>query len=357
MEEDLEEGAVKVLVEDEQDLWLLSLVVEPGDLVTAQTLRDVSMGEGGESRRLPMTLTIKVKFVELQRFTDRARIGGTVVEGPKEFGVRGKHHTLSIGPGSVVIIKKESWNPALLKALRRGLTNEAVLVVSVDYEEACVGILTESGVKVLASRVGRRCGKEYECAEGGEDYIGEVAKAVLEAAERHRPKAIVIGAPITLQKDLESAIASAGRGKFSVHVEPLSVGGCDGIYELVRREGVRTVLGELRIARAAEILEEAKRLLASDPCRVALGVDEVSGAAEIGAIGRLLVSSASLRNAPEDVRTRLLKAMASAHERGAEVVIAPDDDYVLSELVPLGGVVAILRYAAEVSCPSRGSNA
>lgn len=89
-----EKGYIRLSIESEDDLWVLSMFLEEDDIVSMRTLRDVSI-EGSGKKRLPMTLAIRVKRVEFQPFSGRLRVGGVIVEGPEEYGLRGSHHTFS----------------------------------------------------------------------------------------------------------------------------------------------------------------------------------------------------------------------------------------------------------------------
>jgi len=76
-------GYVKVRVEYDDDLWVLSMVIAPG--ASALTTRDVRLGQ--KKRRVPMKLAIRVKKLEFQPFTDRLRIHGIIIKGPDEYGL------------------------------------------------------------------------------------------------------------------------------------------------------------------------------------------------------------------------------------------------------------------------------
>ena len=61
LEKDLKRGSIKLRVDNLDDLYWLSSIIEPGDLVTMRTTRRVKQdgirADSGE--RVPMTLTLE----------------------------------------------------------------------------------------------------------------------------------------------------------------------------------------------------------------------------------------------------------------------------------------------------------
>jgi len=81
------------------DLWHLSYVLEPGDLVSGDTTRRIQRNDdrmrdtGGE--REPMSVTITVDESEFHKFANRLRVSGTIESASREDQV-GHHHTLNV---------------------------------------------------------------------------------------------------------------------------------------------------------------------------------------------------------------------------------------------------------------------
>ena len=54
---DFKKGFVKIKITDPEDLWYLSQIIEPGDLLTAKTTRKVKIGDGEDAKVDKKTLT------------------------------------------------------------------------------------------------------------------------------------------------------------------------------------------------------------------------------------------------------------------------------------------------------------
>ena len=132
---DEKRGAVRLRVEDVDDLWVIKNILREGDVVIARTLRDVKIdGEG--KRRKPMVVAIRVKNVYFQPFASRLRVHGVIVDAPEGYGLRGSHHTLNIDVGTEFEIVKEAWTESQLKRLRRASSRwvKGLLVAAVIYD-------------------------------------------------------------------------------------------------------------------------------------------------------------------------------------------------------------------------------
>ncbi|MEM4672006.1 MAG: mRNA surveillance protein Pelota, partial [Desulfurococcaceae archaeon] len=136
LEEDYKRGWVKLQVETLDDLWVLYNVLRENDTVYAKTTREVKVGDGSPGSRVPMVLGLKVKNVEFQQFSSKLRVKGVVVEGPEEYGVKGKHHTFSVGVGDVITVVKERWDEHELEFIRKhAVRRGSVLILSIDFDE------------------------------------------------------------------------------------------------------------------------------------------------------------------------------------------------------------------------------
>ncbi|MET1160225.1 MAG: mRNA surveillance protein pelota [Thermoprotei archaeon] len=342
---DNKKGIVELIPENDDDLWILYNIIKPGDIVVGTTTREVKISDKGSSKRIPMKLAVRVEKMEFQPFTDRLRITGIVIEGPDKYGVKGKHHTLSVIPGTRISIIKEKWLSYELEKLRKSsLTNYKVLLVALDYDEVCVAVLTEQGIKYIYEDSSRISGKSdpEAFAQQVSGYIKRVASTLTSLFAKEGVKIIIVASPGDLAKRVitETSIPQGIR----VFIDSVSIGGCSGIRELIRRDSVRNAIRELSTIRALEILEVFKTLLARNHELVAYGVDDVEYAVRNNAVDKLVISSSLLRIYDEEFRKRIEKILEEGYKRRAEIVIVPEKTDVSIELENFGGIIAILRY-------------
>lgn len=149
LEFDEKRQAAKLHIESEDDLWILHLILEKGDKVVAKTTRDIGLGK--ESRRIPMTIVLKVDYTEFQEFTNRLRIHGIIEDAPERFGIRGAHHTINLDIGDEIIIIKQQWNKYALDKLKKQADKRSKIIIAlVDFDEYLIAIPFEQGIKILS---------------------------------------------------------------------------------------------------------------------------------------------------------------------------------------------------------------
>jgi protein pelota len=274
---------IKVRPESEEDLWTLRIALRRGDLLTLKTARDVRVGSG-RKERIPMVLTIRVDSVEFQPFTGKLRVSGVVVEGPDEFGVKGKRHSATISPGQQVTIERPSgWDPKVVERLRSSGRGGTAIIAAIDYDEYAVAVLAPHGFTVLEDLSLSLPGKDDPAREQEIGRLTErVAKRVVEAASKYGAAVTVIVGPGPLKHEVAEKVRSMAP-TLKVLVDDASMGGVAGVREALRRPRVAEALREYSILEAESIMEEFMRRMARSRDTVAYTPRDVAAAALLGA--------------------------------------------------------------------------
>ncbi len=344
---DRRKNSVRAVVETSDDLWTLYLVITPGDLVRARTVREIKFGDRGSGRssRIPMVLTIKVVDVEFQPFTTRLRIRGVVIEGPEKYGVKGKHHTLSIGIGSELeIVKPAGWPGPLLDKLRSRYTPLKLLIVAIDYDEYAVALLEHQGLRIIAEGSLHLPGKDDPFREQRlREALTVIAKTVVESLSTHNPFAVIIAGPGFVKESLAEKIKELA-SSIRIHVENVSMGGEAGVQEAIRRGIARRIASELAVVKAQEFFEEFDKLLAKNPEYVSYGIDDVLYAVESGAAETVIVLDELLHSLNEEEREKAKRVLQGAEETRAHIIFVNTQSEPGIRLKMLGGIAAIHRY-------------
>ncbi len=345
LEKDRKNRAVKLLVEDEEDLWILRTVIRDGDLVTAKTTRDVRVSDTGESERRPMTLKVRVKSTEFQPFTGNLRVKGVIVEGPERYGLKGSWHTLSIKPGSELVLEKPGgWSSAELSRVDRKAYTGKALIVAVDYDEYAIALVGMQGLKLLEEGELYIPGKDDPSRDTVlEGSINKIAERSAALSSQEKADTIIVVGPGFLKEMVARKLEELAHGK-RVEVDDASMGGVKGVEEALRRDKIHRVLRELESVKAEALLEEFYRLLHRDPDRVAYTLPDVLSTVRIGAASILAILDELLYSPDEKERSMAEEVLGEASRYRVEALIVPHNTPAGDRLRPLGGAVALLRY-------------
>ncbi len=339
LEFDEKRGTIKLHVEDEDDLWLLHLVLHKGDEVIARTTRDVSLGD--EGRRVPMVIRLKVDYTEFQPFTSRLRIHGIIEEAPERFGIKGAHHTVNLDIGDDIVIIKEQWPKHELERIyAQAEKRSKVLIALVDFDEYLIAIPMAQGIKILSERSLQTPNKEDEGII--EENAEEVAKEIEEYARQYSIDSVILAGPGPFKEIVREKL------KFkNVYLDSVSSATRAGLSEIMRRDVVDKVMRDYEISQSIREMDRVMELLSKDTGLVAYGLEEVKKAAQFGAVGTLLVTSDMVSSYNEEQKRAVEEVMEEVEKKGGKVMIVPEDSPVYFQVKNLTGLVAILRFRIE----------
>lgn len=332
LSQDRDEGTIKIRVQSTDDCWHLYNLLEPGDRAAALTQRTSQEPQGktraGKGEREGMYLTLEVADVGFQRFSDRLRIQGVIVEGPQDLG---KHHTFNVTPGTTLTIEKE-WGPSHLKRLKKAVEvsrQPNIVVLAMDDEEATIAFIHQYGVEQKAHITSGRSGKQYESNSTEQEYYGDIYAKL----QQYDLPTVIVG-PGFAKENFLSFVENKG-GIDHYIVDTTGHAGMAGVKEAMNRGIVERIVEASTLARESRQVEELLQAIAQDE-PVTYGEDEVARAIDLGAAERVLVLSNLLHE-----KETLLE---EAEQMGAEVHAISDVHESGEKLAALGGIAAFLRY-------------
>jgi len=336
---------LRVRPESEEDLWTLKTVLRPGDLVKGKTIRDVQAGGRGSKEKKPIVVKLRIKNVEFQPFTGRLRLFGVIVEGPEEYGVKGKHQSILVTPGTTIVIEREGgWSRSVLERLRASGPRGRAVLAAVDYDEYAVAVLSPQGIRILVDKYSRLPGKDDPSREDAlNKYIAEIVGEIVRAASDYGAGIAIIVGPGPL-KNIVAERLRASAPNLKVYTDDASMGGRAGIEEALRRRKVVEALREYSLAVAESVVEEFLKAAARDPNTIVSGPREVAAAARLGAIDKIVVVDELIYSIDDEVRDLVNQALEEAEKRGATIIFVPRDSPVGEKIYMMGGIIGVLRY-------------
>jgi protein pelota len=344
-----EEGRERVTVvpENVDDLWHLSYVLEPGDLVEGDTTRRIQRNEenlrdtGGEREHLHVT--ISVEDVEFARFANRLRVGGEIVGCSREDQL-GHHHTLNVEERSEITIEKR-FKPdqtERLEEAEQATENPDVAIVTVEEGEAHIHTVAQYGTEEYASFT-RPTGKG-EYARPRTELFDEVGSAL----SHLDVDAVVLAGPGFTKNDARKYITDEFPDAAEMIVKTVDTSGVGdrGVHEVLKRGAIDDVQKETRIAEESRLIDDLMDGIA-EGAKVAYGIEEVAEAAEFGAVDRLLVLDSRLRDERQgrgDWDLDVNDVIETVEQKGGEVTVFSNEFAPGQQLKNLGGIAALLRY-------------
>lgn len=345
--EKFHKNEARLLVENLDDLWYLSTIIDESDIVEGKTFRKIKIG-GSEERsknivKKPFFLSIRVEKVEFHRYSDILRVSGKVREG-KEDIPKDSYHTFNIRPGTRFTLIKSGWLKFQRQKLEEASKEEppSTLVCVFDREEAYFAVLKKYGFEVVAELKGQ-VAKKGEDRSVTKNFYEEIISLLKQYRDRHDLKNIVLASPSFWKEELFKNLKDPSLKKIII---PAACSSCDksAINEVLKRPEVRSALSRDRISKEMSLVESLLSEI-SKQGKVAYGVEETRTASEAGAVEKLLVTDGFIRQLRLDGKFAPVNdIMRSADRSGADITIISSEHDGGKKLDGLGGIGAILRY-------------
>jgi len=343
-----EEGRERITLvpENVDDLWHLSHVLEPGDIVEGDTTRRIQRADdqmrdtGGE--REHMHISLEVQDVEFARFANRLRVGGIITQCTREDQL-GQHHTINVEERDELTVEKV-FKPDQLSRIEEATEaaeNPDVAIATVEEGEAYVHTVKQYGTDEYASFTAPTGKGEY--ARPREELFEELGGALAHLD----PDAVILAGPGFTKQDahdyIDDEYPEVGE---KISVVDTSAAGDRGVHEVLKRGAVDEVQKETRISREAELIDELTQNI-GEGAKATYGPADVAEAAEFGAVETLLVVDDRLRQerqAEGDWAIDVNDVIESVEQQGGDVVVFSSEFAPGEQLHNLGGIAAILRY-------------
>ena len=332
---------LKAETETLEDLWLLSRLVEKGDLIEARSFRrfksELSREDSGEKKAV--TVKLETESIEFSESANKLRITGKIVSAfPPEYAPTGHFHTVDIELHSVFTLFKKflKYHMKLLDDAKKHSRKQKLLIVAMDDSNALLASLRERGVKFLfeiGSHASKRDMKSFDSEK--EKFFSEMLSAIVEIS----PQKIIVAGPGFEKENFRKYVSEKNR-ELSEKIVLESAGSAErsAIYELLKKG----IIGKAGKAHKSEeefgVLERLKRSVAKEDGLSCYGLDEVKSALENRSVSEFLILDSLLRT-----DKTLNSLLESAEQQGAKILIFDSESDSGKEFESFR-IAAILRY-------------
>ena len=351
LHEDFRKGKVKLEIQNMDDLWYLSYVIESEDIIGSSTERKIKIGGEDERKaktvRKKLWLEIICEKIEFSKTSGSLRINGKIREGKDDIAA-GDYHSLDITEDSKVTIQKgeggflQYQKDKILDATKNISTN--TLVCSIDRGEAVIARLKKYGYEIIVQMRGDVEKKGFE-ENIKKEFFKELSEKLKEITSRESFSSIVIGTvPFWSDKVRQETKTSLGDSGMRIIYTTCSSSGENGIREMMSKKEVKDALREERFSIEAGIVNELLSKISKSE-NAEYGLKEVKEAASIGAVSKLLVSDGLIMKKREDDDfSKVEEMMRDVDKNDGEVVIISSEHEGGKQLDGLGGVAALTRF-------------
>lgn len=345
--QDLRKGKIKIRIENLDDLWYLSSVIDEGDFVKGKSLRKISKSGKEERskdvRKKTVFLKIRVGKIEFSKTSNILKVLGKVEEGPEDVP-KGSHHSFNLEEGSVVSVIKKEWLKYQLDKIKEASSEKVakILICVFDREEAYFALMKKYGYEMLMHLEGDVQKKaDVEVKKGS--FYQQIIKQILEYDKRYGFGQIILGSPSFWKQELYKELKDDQLKKKMIQATCSSVDK-NGVDEVLKRDEVRKALAQDRITREINLVESLLVEISKENLGV-YGIKEVSEAIVAGAVKDLLITDKFiLKERGAGRYGRVDGLMKQVEKMGGKIHIISSGHDGGKKLDGLSGIGGILRY-------------
>jgi protein pelota len=346
IKKDFKHNYVRAKVENLDDLWYLSYIIEPGDKVKSRTYRKIKLGSENDRNqkvvKKTVLLTIEVEKVEFSKYTNVLRINGKITQGPDDIPT-GSYHTINLEIGTEFSVEKEKFLKYQKEKLEEASkeSKSKILIVVHDREEAWFAVLKKYGYEIMTKLTGSVSKKTDMKAETGE-FFPKVKKVIKEYDKKYKFSNIIIASPGFWREYIKKILPEELKKKI-VFATCSSVGE-NGIAEVIKRQEVKQVLQQERFASETKKVEELLTEI-SKKGRAEYGLKEIKKAVEAGAVSEFLITDDFIHEKRQNDKFREIdRLMKTLDNMQGQIHIISSEHEAGKKLDGLGGIGALLRY-------------
>jgi protein pelota len=310
------------------------------------------MREGSTGERKVMNLSLSVENVAFHEFSNRLRIKGTILEGPKEYVSYGSYHTFNIEINHKLTIIKDEWLSQDLRRLKTSSklsSNFMMLIIAIESGLATVAFSTNYSYNKIATVTKNIPGKRYEQSfrkKFLKDFFEDIKRLIETKVENESVNLILICGPGTVKNKLQKYLKETANENYinKIKVIQASSGTESAIYEALKSNEMAKLKEKAKIFQETKKIENVMAQFGQDPDLVAIGMEEITEAAQRGAIEQLLVADTVIRGASKSNKLKVEQIINNVEQTGGEVNILNSKHPAGERLIDLGSIVGILRY-------------
>jgi len=342
-QKNLKKSEIKLEIENLEDLWYLSFVVDKGDLVQGKTIRKIKLDTSTDRKatiiKKSVFLEIKVEKTELTQ--ESLRLSGKITQGPEDIP-RGSYHTITVEPNSKIKITKD-WLDFQVEKIEEACQTKPpqILIIVHNREEAFFALMKKYGYELILHLKGEVIKKRTD-EKPKSNFYKELIKKIEQYKDRYKIKTLLLASPAFFKEDLLK-LFSANLKKITI-LATCSSASKNGINEVLKRDEAKAALEKERASQELKAVDELLKEISKDG-KYTYGLKETKLAAEAGAITNLLVTDKKIKQMREkETFHKLNYILKLADQSKAKILILSSTLESGKKLDGLTGIASLLRY-------------
>lgn len=355
-------GYVRLVCEEDEDMWHVYNLVREGDVVKSGTVRKVTQESttgSKSSQRIQMTLAVVVETIDFDPSVCTLHLKGRNVK-ESEHVKLGAYHTIDLQLQRPFTLEKAQWDSMDLHRLELSadIANNADVAAIVMHEGLAHLCLISASMTVIKSKIDMPIAKKRKGLTGAHDkqlqaFFNALATAFVRFVNFDIVKCVLIASPGFLRDQfldylMRFAESEGNKTLLTARSRFMLVHSSSGfkhsLTEVLSDCGVAQRLADTKAQSEMKAFGQFMEFLGTDPHRAVYGFKHVQMASDRSAIETMMVSDSLFRSKSIAERKKYVQLVETVKEQGATVLIFSSMHVTGEQLSRMTGVAAILRF-------------
>ncbi|KAI9298461.1 hypothetical protein K502DRAFT_339394 [Neoconidiobolus thromboides FSU 785] len=355
-------GYVRLICEEDEDMWHVYNLLNKGDQLKSSTERRVRLDTAtgsADSTRVKLTITISITEIEFDTSTCLLRINGKNITENKYIKL-GAFHTIDLELNQTFTLIKEHWDSMDMERIKDAcdVTKSAEVAAIVLQEGLANVCLVTSHMTIVRQRIEapiprKRRGSVTNHEKGLLRFFDQVYQALVLHFNFEVLKVIIIAGPGFIKDQFYTYIFDQAikqdnkvilQNKFKFIPIHASSGHKHALQEVMADPTIKIKMSDTKATREVSALDKFYVMLDRDPDRAFYGIQHVKLANQSGAIQTLLITDELFRSADIPTRKMYNKMVQQTRNSGGEALVFSSLHISGEQLNQLSGIAAILKF-------------
>ncbi|XVE61602.1 hypothetical protein DITRI_Ditri06bG0053400 [Diplodiscus trichospermus] len=354
-------GSIKMILDEQDDLWLVYNLLTKGDKIITETTRKVVHNKSSnvhndkacsrnrkDCSRVKIRLEIKITDVDYDKDSSTLRVRGRNLV-CNEVMALGVYHTLEIERNKEFDLTKKLWDSNAIEALKEVSEKSGADLAVIILQQGLAQVflvgqrITTLCAKIEASKTNRK--------NASNKFFQDVFQAFVKHVDFSTVRCVILASSGSMKEEFRAYLfQEAQRLKIKTMEDNKSrfvmvnMGKKNSLEEILHDNEVMGLIKNTKAVMEIKAYKELSDLLLANSDRACYGPKSVETAQEMMAIETLLITDDLLRSKEIASRQKYAQLVKSVKKARGKALVFSSVHVSGEQLAQLTGIAAILRF-------------
>jgi protein pelota len=361
--EAFQSGKVDIIIDNDEDLWILYNLIAKGDYIKTAMFRKVQHESGGgkvSSTKKKLIITIKIEEIEYCQEDDIIRIKGKNTS-ENEYISIGQFQTAEISKGSFFTLFKYYWDDIHIETLKNA-TDKTITsdVAAIIMEEGIAHLyFINNNQTVLHGKINQSIPKKRNGStqynKSKKNFFTKILNNLVKEINFENCKCVIIASPGFTKDEFGNFMTDEINNNLKVYQTiknnlskiiycHSSSGYKQSLEEILSKPEIKKLIKDTKCIEENTIMEKFNEILGTDMDKAFFGLKSFEIAYSNNAINTVILTDNFLRKISPTTRKKLSLNLKNLKNKGIQVFKFSSQHVTGEKVDAFGGIIGILNY-------------